>query len=490
MGIVFKQSFKNTLITYLGFGIGAMNTLFLYTRFLTDEYFGLVGVILSTAAIAMPLMALGVPNTLVKYFSSYDDVESQKSFLSLMLFLPLLLILPIALLSWLAQDFIAAFLARKNAIVEDYVWYIFLIALAMAYFEIFFAWSKVHMRSVFGNFLKEVFVRVGVSIGLLLVFFGHLSVEGFLKMLVGLYLVRTLIMKLYAYSLNRPSLTFKFPAKTKEIFVYSALILLGGSVAVLLLEIDRFMINQYIAIENVAYYTVSIFIATVIAVPSRSMHQITYPLTAELLNKGSVKELKTLYRKSSLNLFVISGIIFLLIFLNLADLYQLLPETYRGGMLVVLFIGLAKVFDALLGNNNAILFNSEYYRTFLLLGVLLVLLTIVLNIWFIPRFGINGAAIASFIAIGLYNSAKLLFVYQKFNIHPFTTETLKVLSVLLVMTVFFYFFGFSFHPLINIALKSFIMLLMYLGIMYRFRISEDLFGILSNLRQKDKPRGE
>ena len=490
MGIIFKQSFQNTLVTYLGFGIGAINTLFLYTRFLTDEYFGLVGVILSTAAIIMPLMALGVPNTLVKYYSSYEDNRSKKNFLSLMLFLPLVLILPIALLSWLAQDLIAAFLARRNAIVEDYVWYIFLIGLAMAYFEVFFAWSKVHLRSVFGNLLKEVFVRAGVSIGLLLVYLKYLTVEDFLKLLVGLYLLRTLIMKLYAYSLTRPSPSFKLPGNTKEIIIYSSLILLGGSVAVLLLEIDRFMINQFIAIENVAYYTVSIFIATVIAVPSRSMHQITYPMTAELINNRSMDALKTLYRKSSLTLFIIAGIIFLLILLNLDDLYLLLPETYRGGFLVVFFIGLAKVFDSLLGNNNAILFNSSYYRTFLLMGILLVLLTILLNLWFIPRLGINGAAIASFIAIGLYNIAKLLFVRQKFSIHPFTAETLKVLSLLLLIGALFYFLEFSFHPLINIALKSSILLLMYIGILYRFRISEDLFGILNNWRNKEKPRGE
>ena len=43
MGIVQNQSFKNTIITYLGFGIGAINILFLYTKFLPDDYHGLLG---------------------------------------------------------------------------------------------------------------------------------------------------------------------------------------------------------------------------------------------------------------------------------------------------------------------------------------------------------------------------------------------------------------------------------------------------------------
>lgn len=479
MGIIYKQSIKNTLITYFGFGVGAINTLFLYTRFLTDEYFGLVGVILSIAAILSPIMAFGVPNTMVKFFSSFADPQKKQSFLSLMLLLPLLLIAPIALLSYVSYDLIASFLSRKNDIVYDYVWYIFLIGMAMAYFEVFYAWSKVHLRSVFGNFMKEVFARVCISIGLILVFFEYLSVEDFLKVLVGIYLLRTIVMKLYAYSLSRPLLTFKFPFNKTSIIGYSAFILIGGSVAVILLEIDRFMINQIIPIENVAYYTVSIFIATVIAVPSRAMHQITYPLTAEILNNGSREDLRSLYRKSSLTLFIVSGLIFLLIILNLNDLYLLLPLEYRGGLLVVTFIGLAKVFDALLGNNNAILFNSEHYKALLLMGVMLAVLTIILNLWLIPRFGIDGAALASFSAIALYNSIKIIYVKLKFNMQPFTWDSIKVLSLLLVMGAIFYFLQFPFHPIVNIGLKCALMSLMYAGVLYRFKISEDVFGVLN-----------
>uniref|UniRef100_UPI0040480896 oligosaccharide flippase family protein n=1 Tax=Flavobacterium sp. TaxID=239 RepID=UPI0040480896 len=73
MGIVIKQSIKNTIITYIGFGIGAVNTLFMYAQFLGDTFYGLVGFILSAANIMMPLMAFGVHNTLVKFYNEYDS---------------------------------------------------------------------------------------------------------------------------------------------------------------------------------------------------------------------------------------------------------------------------------------------------------------------------------------------------------------------------------------------------------------------------------
>ncbi|MET7029312.1 oligosaccharide flippase family protein [Sediminicola luteus] len=479
MGIIFKQSFKNTLVTYFGFGIGAINTLFLYTRFLTDEYYGLVGVILSTSAILMPLLAFGVPNTLVKYYSAFEDKNSADGFLTLMLILPLFLIIPATAITYFGYIRIGDFLSQENPIVKGYVWYIFLIGFAMAYFEVFYSWARIRMKSVFGNFMKEVFARIGVTILLFLVYYDFISIDVFLKAMVGVYLMRTILMKIYAYQLRMPRLNFSFPKSTPSILNYSTLIILGGSASVILLEVDRFMINQFIQIENVAYYSVAIFIATVIAVPARSMHQIAYPLTAELLNNKDTLGMKKLYEKSSLTLFIVSGLLFVLIILNLNDLYYLLPEAYRGGFVVVLLIGLAKVYDALMGNNNAILYNSDFYRAVLVMGVLLAVGTILLNLWLIPKYGINGAAFATFTAIFIYNTIKLVYVKMKFGIQPFTVETLKVLALLLVIIVLFISLQFAFHPVVNILMKGSLITLFYIGVLYRFRISEDVFGLLS-----------
>jgi O-antigen/teichoic acid export membrane protein len=479
MGMVFKQSMSNMVITYLGFAIGAINTLFLYARFLSDTYFGLVGVILATSAILMPILALGVPNTMIKFYSGYPDKKSQDSFLAMMLLLPMVLILPMALFSYLANDVIGSFIGQQNAIVENYVWHIFLIAMAMAYFEVFYSWSRIHMRSVFGNFMKEIFARLGVMLLLFGVYFEYLSVEGFMQALVGLYLLRTLIMKGYAYYLRRPKFNLRIPANFKSILTYSFLIILGGSTAVVLLEVDKFMINQFIEIEKVAYYSVAVFIATVISVPSRAMHQITYPMTAALLNNRDKNGLAILYQKSSLTLFIVSGLIFILILLNLGDLYLLLPENYRGGFIIVFLIGLSRLFDAVLGNNNAILYNSDHYRAILFMGVLLAVCTVIFNWILIPRIGIEGAALATFIAIFIYNLIKLIYVHHKLGLQPFTPETLKVFFLMVFIAAIFFPLQFPFHPIANIAIKSALISITYVAVLYRFKISEDIFGILS-----------
>lgn len=484
MGIVLKQSLNNTLVTYAGFAIGGVNTLFLYTSFMQPDNYGLVQVVLSIAAVLMPFLAFGVPNTLVKFYSSFRTEKEEEGFLFLMLLLPLLFIVPIALISYVSYESIGALLANKNPRVQHYVWHIFIIGMAMAYFEVFYALARVRMKSVFGNFLKELFCRLGQTILLVLLFVDWIEINFFINALVGLYLVRMLIMKLYAYKLRMPKIAFSFPGNWWDIIKYSGLIILGGSTAIVLLEVDKVMLNNFMDLENVAFYAVAGFIATTIAVPSRAMHQITYPLTAEYLNKNDRSSLKQLYQKSSLTLFIIAGLLFLLIILNIEDVYLLLPKEYAGGFMIVFWIGLAKVYDALLGNNNAILYNSDYYRSILFFGVLLALLAIGFNLWLIPSFGIKGAAIASFSAFFIYNSLKLYYVKTKFKIAPFTSETIKVFALLVIVGVLFYTFNFSFHPIVNIILKSFLIVLMYIGILYRFKISEDVYGVLSKFLKR------
>lgn len=149
-----------------------------------------------------------------------------------------------------------------------------------------------------------------------------------------------------------------------------------------------------------------------------------------------------------------------------------------SGLIVVVLISIAKLYDNLLGNNNAILFNSDYYRIVLFFGVILAVLAIVLNLIFIPKYGINGSALATFIAIIVYNSIKIYFVKDKFNMLPFTSETLKI-SILLVLIIFaFYFWEFPFNPYVNIILKSLAIGLLYGFSIYKFNLSKDISAVI------------
>lgn len=479
MGIVLRQSFKNVLATYLGFAIGALNTLFLFTYFLSKAQYGLVSYVTSTATILSPLIAFGVNNTLVRYYTAYQDKKEQAQFNLMLCFLPLLIIVPATFIGVIGYEQIAQWLSAKNTEVRDYVLLIFLTSVAMAYFEIAYAWTRVQLKTVFGNFLKEVFHRVGVMLLLLAI---YLQIIDFYQLIWGVfwvYALRMLLMFVFAFYVRRPEFAWGLPKNKKEVLLYSLFVILSGSVASVLMDIDKFMLNQYLPIGEIAVYNVAIFTATVIAIPYRSMYQIVSPLTAQFMNQSKPKELSDLYKRSTVNTYFVSMVICVLIIVNAQQCYALLPDKdYSTGLTVLVIISVVKLSDALVGFNNAVLLNSPYYRTVLFLGIFLVIGTVLMNMWLIPLYGINGAGLATLIAFSSYNLLKSVFVYRKYNLQPFYKETLQTTLFGIIAIGGFFFWDFPFHPLVNISLKSLLVGGVSVFFLLKLGISDELIRLI------------
>jgi O-antigen/teichoic acid export membrane protein len=485
MGIVQNQSIKNTIITFFGFGIGAINALFLYTNILEKDHYGIVTTLLSFAGILMPIFAFGAQNTLIRFFSHYKTQKEKDEFLTFMLFFPLYLMVPVGVLFFVFYQPISNVWIQENPSLKPFFWMIPVVGLFMAYFELFYAWVKVHMQSVIGNFISEVFVRLIVMVLLVLVHFEVISKSTFIYSLVAAYFFQLFAMCFYAFSIKMPVFNFVVPNNFKDLVQYSFFIIISGGVAVMLIDFDKVMIAHYMHVSNNSLYAVAIFISTVIAVPSRAMTQIVAPITAKLMVENKMEELNDLYKKSAINLQIIGGFIMMLIFLNIKELYFFIPD-YKSGISVVFMIGLSKFYDVLLGNNNSIIVNTKYYRTVLLFGIFTVMLMVVLNMIFIPLYGIEGAAFATLLTIIFYNTVKLFYVIVKLNLNPFTIKTVHSFGILIACFLLFYFWDFKFHPIINILLKSVLITLFYLVSNYKFNISQDFNRVVLSVLKRFK----
>ena len=476
MGIVLQQSFKNTLIIFLGFAIGGLNVLFLYIYFLETEYYGLVTFLLSSANILMPLLIFGMQNTIIKFFTSYQSKSDRDNFLITAVFLPLVIIIPLAILGSFFYGSIADFLSSENIIIKKYTYLIFVVSIFMGYFEVFYAWSKVQMKSVFGNFIREVFARISVTVLLFVLHFGWINSEQFIYALVIVYGLRMMIIMIYAFRLYFPHIhTFEIPKNIKQILNFSVYIILAGSAGTILLEIDKFMIPQMKEIEQVAYYAVGVYIASVIAIPSRAMQQIVNPITAKELNNNNLIEVESLYKKTSLNLLIVGGLFFLLINSNINELYQIInkPE-YSVGVYIVLMISVSELFKLSLGNNGAILTNSKYYRMFFYFSIAMAVSVIFLNRVFIEEFGINGAALATVLVVLFFGMIKIFYVKNKFKMNPYSKNTIKIILLIGVLFFVFYFIRLSINPFLGVLIKSMLILVIYLFIIIKLHLSDDL----------------
>ena len=475
MGIVYKQSATNTIILFIGFFIGGINVLFLYTHFLDDEYYGLITFLLSTATILLPFLIFGMHNAVVKFYSAYKTKEEKDSFLTTSLFLPLLLIIPSVLIGSLAYEHVSNWISKTNPLIKNYTYLIFFVAIFMGYFELFYAWSKVQLQSVFGNFIKEIFARFATSILLLLVYSEKITNSEFIYLVVIVYGIRMLIMLFYALYLYRPKLTFKRPQNIKKVVSYSLFMIVAGSAGFVLLEIDKFMIPQIQeGISKVAYYAVGIYIASVVGIPARAMQQIATPITAKELNDNNLKNVESLYKSSSINQLLAGGLLFLLINLNVQDLYAIInkPE-YTNGVLIVLLISIAKIVELAMGTNTAILSNSKYYKAFFYISLAMALSIVLTNNWLINLYGNNGAAIATLLVVTIFIIFKVSYVQFKLKMHPFSLKTALIIAIIIVFFALFYWIDITVNPYLNIILKTLIVSCLYLYTSYKLKISDE-----------------
>ena len=286
---------------------------------------------------------------------------------------------------------------------------------------------------------------------------------------------------LYAFNLYFPKITFSLPSNYKEIFKYSLYIILAGSAGAILLDIDKVMIPSKEEIALAAYYSVAVFIGTAIEAPGRAMLQILQPLTSKAINENNFTEINKLYKQSSINLLLVCGLFFLLVNLNIQELFKLLPQEYSGGKWVVLMISGAKLYKMYLGINGEIIMNSKYYKMLLPLAIGMALSVILLNDWLIDLYSTDGAAISTLVVILFFSTIKLWYVKRKFSITPYSKKTGQLIVLILLVFVSFYFWNFLFHPIVNIILKTVLISVIYLFTVIKLEISLDINKLLSRL---------
>ena len=480
MGIVFKQTSWNIVTITVAILIGGINTLYFYPEFLREQYYGLVVFLLATSNLLQPLMSFGAQHTIIKFFSSFKNIKEKDEFLSSIIFLPLFFILPVCFLVVQFHDLIAEFLSVKNPIIKSYVWVIFLVSFATSYFEVFYAWSRVQFKSIFGNILKEIYPRIAVFILLFLVSIDILTKENFVWWLTGLYYIRLAIMIIYSFYLYTPKFSVKIPNNFKEILSYSIYILLAGSAASFLIDIDKYMIPQKQAISQTAYYAVAVFIATVVEIPGRAMFQIINPLVAKALNEENFVELKNLYKQSSENLLIVCGLFFLLINLNIDSFYMLLNnQEYSDASLVVLIISSAKLIQMSFGCGPAILATSKFYKITLPFSIAMAVSVYFLNDYLIDLYGINGAAISTFIVLLIFTVLKIIYIRYKVKLQPFNFNSIKIFTSILLIYFFNSYINLELSPLIEIIIRSIIILITYVLIIYFFGVSKKMKDLLN-----------
>ena len=439
MGIVVRQSFLNLISIGIAFLIGAVNTLYLYPTFLGSKLQGLIIALLAISNLLQPFISFGTQHAVIRYYSKYNKKTDKDGLLTLSIIIPFVIVILFVPLFYAYYDQIRLYLFQSDQSLSKYAYVILFIAVSTSFFEVFYSWLRVKLKSVFGNFLKELYPRLLIAFLLISYSYGILNFENFVLFLIYGYYLRLLIVIIYSFYINRPRISFAFKSDFKEVFKYCLLIFLSGAASSIILDIDKSMLSSILTVENVAYYSVAVFIAAVIEIPGRAMFQILSPVVADAINKNHFKKLEGLLKKSSTNLVLVASLFFLLINLNLNDFYEMLNQDgYSIGIPIVIIVSFGKLYSMSIGCINNIISNSKYYYYTFWFSLFSSILAVVLNIYLITEYGIVGAAYATLIVLIIMNSLKLYLIKVKFNIHPYSKDTVKIIVLKYIGVCYFF----------------------------------------------------
>src|SRR5690606_17610320 len=88
MGVIKRQVFKNTIVSYVGILLGIFSTFYIYP--LEEGIYGLARFLISIAALLMPLLSFGMTSQVIRFFPYFQDKrKDHHGFLGLLLFLAL-----------------------------------------------------------------------------------------------------------------------------------------------------------------------------------------------------------------------------------------------------------------------------------------------------------------------------------------------------------------------------------------------------------------
>ncbi len=499
MGSIRKQTIISSLLVYFGFFIGAIN-IFFYTKIgtqhgvFTAEQFGLTRIFFDYAQNMYAFSSLGVIPIIYKFYPYYKDnlAVHEIDLMSWAMVTALFGFLLILIAGFYFEPlFVNQFSVRSKLIVDYYYW-MFPFAMGMLFFSVIegFCWGI--QKTVISNFLKETGLRI-FTLGLILLFyFKIISFDLFIKIFAFLYLAIFFILAIYLYQTRRLHFPFKLSRVTKKfkkkILAMQALIFGGTLIASIAATVDSFIIAKFMGLGVVAVFGLAQYAANLVQVPQRSIQSISAGVLSRAWKDKNLIEIERIYKRSCINLLLISLFIFGNLWLNVYQGLQVLniQKEYEGGMAVIFILGIVRIIDAGTGLNNMVINTSTYWRFDFYSGVILLALRLPLTYFLIKNYGIIGSAFAELAAFGLYNFIRFEFLRRKFNMQPFNAKTVYAIFLAVGIYAFSYLLGRELSGWTGILVRTISFSTLFSCSIFYWKITPDAAQIFVQIQERFK----
>ena len=497
MGIIIRQSIKATLFNYVGAFIGFLTTFFVLTKFVEPEIIGLTKVIYEVSAMVAGFAQLGTSASAMRFFPYFRDPKNNHNgFFFYLMLMPAVGSVVFIGLFLLLREPIVAFFQKDTVVWETYYDWLIPMIIFLTFWTVLETYSSVLLRIVVPKFIKEIGIRVLLLVIYLLYALHVLDVTGLVIAYISVYGIAMLALFVYISRITSVSLKHNFAFIDRElgrkIMKYTLFLLLSALSGNIIWQLDLFMVSAQEGFDDAGIYTIAAYMAFAIELPARSITSISSPLAATALKEGDWQQANRLYQKVSLHQFMASTILFLLLWINIDNIFDILPngEIYGAGKWVVFFIALSKIISVTLSFGGTLISFSRYYYWGLYFTFFLTALTITTNYFFIPLWGISGAALATLLTCIVSYTFQQWIVMWKIKGNPYTWGIVKQLSLVLLLFALNELLPcWAGNPFIDLAYRSLIFAAIWLILAYRFRVSEEFCRLVRSMLNKLSTRG-
>lgn len=461
MGQIRKQTLQLSFLTYIGFIIGALNTYFL-ARLFTPEQYGLTQVIISIAAIMAPLGVLGTPAFMTRFFPYYFDYLDKRR--NDMLTVSVLVSAMGAVLVFSGAMIFEPLVVRKFTgksplVVKYYHW-----SLVFAFFYLCFLVLESYLgalkKTVLPGFMKETGYRIFIMLITGLYATRLISFDTFVILFCCIYLLVVLILVVYLIVSGQLYLPLRFSHVTRRLrkrivlyvgFVYSSVIIHS-----LAAQISTLAVAGARSLGDAGVFALNQFSAAILQVPYRSMQNIASVLISTHWKNRNYPEIEKIYRRSAINLLLMSMFLFFNLWLNYDDGLKFLGiyDKFAPGKTVFLILGIYNILELGTGLNTSLLGTSPAWRFEFYSGLFLLAMSIPLNIFMARRMGMEGVALATLITFTIYNALRLIFIYRRFNMWPFSMKTIYAIVMTLLDYALVYYLLHNLHGIGAVLLRG------------------------------------
>jgi len=479
MGVIKRQTIRGSVYSYLGVVVGFFTTALIMPKLMSQEQIGLINVLVAVSALYSQFSTLGFTNVTARLFSYFRDKDKNHNGFVLLAVTVGMIGFTISLVSFFVlKPYIVESNINKSPLLVQYIYYLIPLIFFRMFFLILDTYNKMLFDATTGTFLSDLLYRIGNLVLLIAYFFHWIDftqyVFGYVVVLSfpAVYLAGLLI---YRKQFNlQPKLEFIKPPLRKEMISLAVYGIIGGLSSVALTSIDKIMLNEFYNLSLTGAYSISFFFGSIILIPNRALGKISSTIIADAWKDNDLKKIDDIYYKSSINQLFAGLLLFILLVANLHNIFKILPPEYSGGEWVITLISLSNLLVASTGVSVQIISTSHKYKIQTYSLGVLILLTVAFYLLLIPLWGMNGAAMASLLSMALASAMRVFYLNWEMKLFPYRLNHLKCLAIGMLAFAIGYFIPHFSHFIIDLFIRCSAIGVVFVGLSYVFRISDDL----------------